>query len=437
MSRRIALYVSVPAAALAALLWSSCGGADLDESFTVRPSGELSVDIVLGSGVSFDRGSLEITSHPANAVRVVADVSGWGEYAVDLDVSQRENDVSVVGRVEGFLHWAFGGPTVDVRVFVPQDYTVNARIDGGPLLLEDLVGPVEARVESSEITLRRSEGDVKLRAGRGDVTVEDVEGALSIESGDGGIEVSEVRGAVVVRTGDGSIEIASAKGRVDAATKRGAIEIQRVRGDVRAHTGRGRIELEDIEGDVDVATERGRIDVDDLAGRIEARSGRGSIEVEFEGDPSGAIGTARGEIRVEIATDARFQLDAHTARGEIELDEDLEIARTENPDVAAPPPFPDMRDLREEVREQVARVRENVDRGLRNGNWEELDWSFDWRWEDWHERARRGGDRWRNRDWGWGNRFGRRGERVAGAVNGGGDTLVLRSARGTIQIEER
>ena len=87
MPRKIALYLSVPAAALAALLWSSCGGADLDESFSVRPGGELSVDIVLGSGVSFDRGSLEITSHPANAVRVVAEVSGWGEYAVDLDAA--------------------------------------------------------------------------------------------------------------------------------------------------------------------------------------------------------------------------------------------------------------------------------------------------------------------------------------------------------------
>ncbi len=433
------------AAFAAALLGSACGGADFDRSLPARAGGELWVDLELGSGFSFDKGSLEITSHSKDEVRVVAKVSGWGEYAVDIDVRERDGDARVVGRVDGFLHWAFGGPTVDLRVFVPQDYTVDARIDGGPLLLEDLVGPVAARAEGSEVTLRRSEGDVELTVSGGHVTVEDVEGALTIHSREGGVEVSGVRGDLGVRSEDGSIEIASVKGRVDAATKGGAIKIERVRGHVRARTARGRIELDDIEGDVDVATERGRIEVTGLQGRIQAHSGRGGIDVEFAGDPAGAIETERGSIEVEIPADASFALEAETRRGAVELDEDFALVPAATPDVAAPPTS--WRELGEgiarEVRDKVSR---RLERGLREGNWGELDWDFDWSWED---RGWKGDDHgwgwdrgWGDRDWGRrrlgdGWRGGGRGERVAGTVNGGGATLVLRTTRGSIHVDER
>ncbi len=87
MARRTIVYIALPGLVVAGLLYSSCGDSDYDYSLSARPGGELSVDIELGSGVSFDRGSLEITSHEADEVRVIADVSGWGGYAVDLDVT--------------------------------------------------------------------------------------------------------------------------------------------------------------------------------------------------------------------------------------------------------------------------------------------------------------------------------------------------------------
>ncbi len=408
MARRTIVYIALPGLVVAGILYSSCGDSDYDHSLSVRPGGELSVDIELGSGVSFDRGSLEITSHEADEVRVIADVSGWGGYAVDLDVTEHDGDVKVVGRVDGFMHWAFGGPTVDVRISVPRDYSIAARIDGGPLLLEDLTGPVVARVEGSEIALRRSEGEVRLSATGGDVEVEDVEGSLSIDSRGGDVSVSGVRGDLIVRTARGSIEIESVKGRVD------------------------------------VATERGRIKVEDLDGRIDARSGRGGVQVEFSGDPAGRIETERGTIEVEIAGDAAFDLDAYTRRGEIELDEDFELAIQELPDVAAPPDWATLgQKMATEVRDKLSRrLRENLDRGMREGNWEKLDWNFEWTWDDGSNGE--GPDwPWGDHDVGWGrsdrdwSRAGRHGESLAGEVNGGGETLTLRTQRGDVEIEER
>lgn len=391
---------------LAALLGSSCGGPDFDRRVAAPPGGDLSVDVELGSGISFDHGSLEIRSPPADDVRVVADVSGWGGYAVDIEVHERAGGVQVVGRVEGLLHWAFGGPTVDVRVFVPRGYRVDARIDGGPLVLEDLVGPLDARVEGSEIVLRRIAGDVHIAASGGDVSVEDVEGTLAIESRDRGVEVSDVRGDVVVRTGRGSIRIRSLEGRVDAATR------------------------------------RGDIGVEDLEGSVVARSERGDVEIDFDGDPAGQVETGRGSIRVAIPLEAAFTLDAQTARGDVELDDDFDVA----PDVAAaPPPGPAVaewvelgEEMAREVREKVLpRVRDNVDRGLREGNWHELDWDFDWSWDAWDEHRQESDPGRRERGAGWHRVRSRRGERVAGAVHGGGETLLLRTGRGEIEIDER
>ena len=97
---------------------------------------------VTSSSTTFTR-SLAIRSHEADDVRVVADSIGWGRYAVDLDVTQEDERISLVGRVEGTLHWIFGGPSVDIEIRVPPGVGVDARIEGGPLLLEDLTSLLE------------------------------------------------------------------------------------------------------------------------------------------------------------------------------------------------------------------------------------------------------------------------------------------------------
>ncbi len=142
-------------------------GESVDLRLSARPGGSLTADVEFGSGLAFDRGSLLIETHEDDDVRVTARISGWGKYAVDVEARERAGDVHVIGRVEGFLHWILTGPTLDIHVFVPEGYGVNARVDGGALVLENLSGPVEARAEEggrNSITLRGAEGVVKLFA---------------------------------------------------------------------------------------------------------------------------------------------------------------------------------------------------------------------------------------------------------------------------------
>ena len=271
MRRKTGLLVGAALAVPALGLWLNCGGVDRDQRVAAKRGGTLSVDLTLGSGFSFDKGSLTVSSHALDEVRVVVDTSGWGDYAVDVDVSESPDGVNIVGRVDGFLHWIFGGPTVDLSVWVPPRYSVDASIEDGPLLIEDVNGPIVARIEGSELTLRRAEGGVKLVASGGPVVIEDIDGDLELEAQDGEVSVSSLRGDLRLRTRRGDVKVSSVTGRVDVATARGAIELERVHGDARVASDSGDIEIDDLEGNLEVRTNRGRIEVDDLEGTILAR----------------------------------------------------------------------------------------------------------------------------------------------------------------------
>jgi len=476
-----AAFLLIPVAAF----WVTCGSPDVDERVAARPGGELYVDLTLGKGFSFDKGSLVVTSHEANEVRVVGEASGWGEYAVDIDVREVDGGVRVVGKVEGLLHWMFGGPTVDLRVYVPRDYQVDARIDGGPLLLEDLVGPIVARVESPEETkLLRAEGDIQIILDEGTLRAEDVTGRLEIEARDGRIYVSGLEGALQASTRNGTIQVESVQGAVDLEVQQGSIEVEGVRGRLRAKTNAGRIELEDIEGDVEVATSRGRIDIEELDGQLLARSGRGRIEVEFIGAPAGNIETERGAIEIEVPHSEGFELEARSGRGAVRVDRELAlVARATPRDIGGELESEDLAELGEEIATQMTQhvkhsVTQYLQQGFRTGNWE---WDPQvggaWRWDDdeeiwvWDPESNANDQR-SDADDGQGARpappaerptwpldgvggglekVAERGEwdgfdglgddddrrAVSGSVNGGGSLLRLRSGRGAIHVRER
>jgi len=459
--------------AVAALicLGSVCGGCsngDIERRIAVEPGGEVSVDIVLGSGFSFDHGSLELTSDDIDEVSVTTETSGWGGYAVDVDVDRSGEQVRIVGRVDGALHWMFGGPTVDFRVVVPSGLRVDASIDGGDMLVEDLVGAVSARVKEAEITLRRSDGAVALVSDGGAIRVEDLEGPLRVESGGGEITVNGVMGRVDLASGGGRTSIASVTGRVSAISGRGEVELHRIRGDVTVRSGRGRVAIDDVEGGVSAETDRGRIEVTGLDGPIEARSNRGGIDIQFVSPAAGSIDSTRGSIRIEAPGLYGFDLDAQTERGEIELDRHFAFAEMKNEPEVASVPSESLEELERlgqqvaaEVQTRAAAEWEDVRRGWEQWretgdlNWDPHPsverWSQPWPWHEWdadqrdlgrpyREWAREVADRSASRFGGqWEEKWKKKwkdGHQLRGHINGGGALLRVRSERGSIRIDQ-
>jgi len=103
---------------------------------------------------------------------------------------------------------------------------------------------------------------------------------LEIHTAGGDVRVNGVDLGVVARTGGGAIRVVDSGGRIDLQTSGGAISSRGIRGDLSALTAGGRIDVEGVSGDVFAVTSGGRISLARVAGDAEAHTSGGPIEID-------------------------------------------------------------------------------------------------------------------------------------------------------------
>jgi DUF4097 and DUF4098 domain-containing protein YvlB len=234
----------------------------LEESLPVAPGGTLYVRAV--------RGTIDVRSHEGDEVRVEAEARGRRADQVRFALDQSGNDVRFEVRVEGWLTGLFGSLDVRARLWVPRQYSVMLRASGGDVRIDGITG---------DVTIKTSGGD-----------------------------------ATVTRT----------VGPIDLSCSGGNLEIVHVDGDVRVKTSGGNIALRDVFGDVAAKSSGGELEIDGVDGAVDLRSSGGSTSVVFLGDPEGEIKGAGGSIEVLVREDARFELDAKSNGGGIDVDFELD-----------------------------------------------------------------------------------------------------------------
>jgi hypothetical protein len=247
-------------ALLSAVLSSGASAEEFEESIAAQPGGTLRVDL--------DAGSVDVETHDRNEVRVEARAQGWLR-SMDFELSGDGTDTQLVGKVGGWLVPFFGNASAEVRVRIPERYSVGVRTRGGSIDLEDVHGEVRARTSGGSITLDEAEGPVDLQTSGGSVEVEEVAGDLTARTSGGSIRVSEI---------DGSVELRTSGGNIDALD---------VRGPLMAHTSGG------------------------------------SISARFTGVPEGSLRTSGGSIEAEFPEDASVTLDARTSGGRVHVEHEI------------------------------------------------------------------------------------------------------------------
>jgi len=288
--------------AIAALLACACSSGEpapdtaLDQRIPVAPGGLLQVDVDLGAEARSDRVSLDVRAHDADEVWVVADVSGPGSGSVSFRLEHDPAQVvRLYARSRGILAWLFGGPSVQLRVFVPRHFALDLRSASGPIRVEEVNGEIRARTLDARLEVRAVDGPLRLR------------------SGTGAIAVSEVQGDVEVRGQDAPIELAWVHGKVDA------------------RTGTGDIAARHLDGAVELRADRGELQLRDVRGPVTAKTESGAIYASFVGDSAGDLETQRGSIEVSLPAQARARVEAQAGRGEVELGTGLRADGTREP----------------------------------------------------------------------------------------------------------
>jgi DUF4097 and DUF4098 domain-containing protein YvlB len=278
---KLGLAIAIPLALLACSPAELSGS--LDQRLPAKPGGLLQVDLDLGDEARPDRVVLEVRSHDADEVWAVADVSGPGASSVSFRLEHDDAGVRLYGRAGGLLSWLFGGPSVQLRVFVPREFSVDLRSASGPVHVEDVTGSLRARTADGRLEVRGADGPVRLRTSGGDVAV------------------TEVQGDVEARTQDGSIELGWITGTVDA------------------RTGQGNLIARHLDGRVELRADAGEIELRDVRGAVLAKTESGAVYASFLADPSGVIETQRGSVEVSLPASAKLALDARSGRGRVEV----------------------------------------------------------------------------------------------------------------------
>lgn len=234
----------------------------IDERIPVEPGGSLFVDL--------DRGRVEIASHDANEVHVQAQARGWAAGMAHFSMTRRGNDVEFDGSVDSWFPVLVGQPRIQLRAWVPREYSI----------------------------------EIETRGGR--IHVEEIQGRLGAVTRGGRIEIARIAGPVLARTSGGRVEILD------------------VLGDLRARTSGGSVRLAGVRGDIEVRTSGGNIKIEDAGGEVDARTSGGSISASFVHEPWGRLETSGGSVSVEFAADAGADLDARTSGGTVQIDRDID-----------------------------------------------------------------------------------------------------------------
>jgi hypothetical protein len=230
----------------------------LDERLSVEPGGTLFVDL--------DRGAVEVCSHDAPEVYVQAEARGWASGMVQFNLARHGNDVELDGSVDGWFPNLLGQPRVEVRAWVPREYSV----------------------------------EIETRGGR--------------------IRVEEIHGRLGAFTRGGRIEIARVEGPVLARTSGGRIEVLDVRNDLRARSSGASMRLAGVRGSLEARTSGGSIKIEDAGGEVDARTSGGSVRASFTDEPWGHIETSGGSITITCPVTAGADVDARTSGGTVKID---------------------------------------------------------------------------------------------------------------------
>jgi hypothetical protein len=205
--------------------------------------------------------------------------------------------------------------------------------------VSDVEGHADLDVQHGRLTLRRAAG-VVAKLSHVEVVVESVEGDVEIDARNAAATALDVSGGVEVETSFGAIRLERVGGNVRAKADRGAVSAEDVRGSLTAEATHESVRLERVDGPVEVTVRHGGVTaralesgarvrgtdddvtIDGFGGPVDVEVERGTVHLT-PGRPITDAVTAsarEGGIRLEVPAGSRFELEAESRRGKLDLD---------------------------------------------------------------------------------------------------------------------
>ena len=178
--------------------------------------------------------------------------------------------------------------SVDFKVMIPSQATINAKSVSGDVTLEKIGGKATAETTS------------------GDVTVLGARSGANAETVSGDVEVADVQNGVYCKTASGNIDAKNITGNADLAC---------VSGDVTAENIRGAVEADTVSGSVKLL---GISDADVVKGKT--MSGNTIYHGDISSTGRYALEAHSGNVEITIPSGSAFDLTASTFSGTIKTE---------------------------------------------------------------------------------------------------------------------
>jgi DUF4097 and DUF4098 domain-containing protein YvlB len=268
-------------------------------------------------GVRNEHGGVDLREVARAEVESSFDALEVAQIAGPVDLKNRHGDVHVSG-VKG---------------------TLNLYARFGDVKLQDIEGRVTLDLQHGKASGARL-GGLHATLAHGDLSVEGIAGELEVKGEHTGVTASDVSGGATVQTSFDGVRLTRVGGEARARAEHGAVKATGIKGALWAHASFGGVELEDIGGPVEVTVEHGGlqgrglqkgarvkasgddVDLEGFRGPLSVEVNRASVHLVPQGplvDPVSAS-TRHGGIHLEVPAGSRFDLEARTHRGEIQVD---------------------------------------------------------------------------------------------------------------------
>jgi len=280
---RPALVVGLTASASTGFAQSAC---EFHRTLSVTAIDPVTLDVQLTDGeLQIAYGRNEQVSIAAFAQVPVGAKADKEFLATALAVEQDGNHLRI--RYQSSVGPGQGKIKIVCRIDVPYLTEVRSTVDNGKQTITGIMGPVKARIKN------------------GDINVSYISRGVLAEAGSGNLDLEVIGERIEARTGSGNISCIRAVQGASVETEDGDIVLMVV-GPSQANVKRG----------------TGRIDVAGARGSFTGSTTEGDLHVKAMLHDNWRLTSASGNIRVELPTAARFEVDATTNFGEVLIDRD-------------------------------------------------------------------------------------------------------------------
>lgn len=190
-------------------------------------------------------------------------------------------------------------------VTAPRNYNFDVNTRAGDITIEDVEGHVALNSQGGNITAGNVSGGARLETNGGHVLVRNVGSDLTATTGGGHITAGNIGGTASLHTAGGHVHVSSVQGVGTAETGGGDIAVVKAGGKfVAVSEGGGQITFAEASGAIEARTAGGGVRVLRMAGPMQLNTSSGSIYLTQVSDAVFAK-TASGNITAWFASDGK------------------------------------------------------------------------------------------------------------------------------------